>query len=146
MAEHVLVPLDRSEQAKKSFEWALDEFGDARLTLLHVIEPLNMRYVEEARKQSGEELTPEESYERVVDDAEEFLSRFVEKAEESGIEASYDHAVGKPSREIVDYADEHDVDHIVVGSHGRSGVSRILLGSVAEKVARRSSVPVTVVR
>ena len=146
MAEHVLVPLDRSEQAKNAFEWALEEFDNARLTLLHVIEPLNMRYVEEARKQSGEELTPEESYERVIEDTEEFLSRFVESAEESGVDASHDHTVGKPSREIVEYADENDVDHIVIGSHGRSGVSRILLGSVAEKVARRSSVPVTVVR
>jgi nucleotide-binding universal stress UspA family protein len=46
----------------------------------------------------------------------------------------------------VDYAAEHDIDHIVVGSHGRTGASRILLGSVAETVARRSPVPVTIVR
>ena len=44
------------------------------------------------------------------------------------------------------YAEENDIDHIVVGSHGRGGVSRMLLGSVAETVARRSSVPVTIIR
>lgn len=146
MSKNVLVPLDRSEQAKKAFEWALEEFGDANLTLVHVIEPLNVRYVEEAQKEAGEELTPEESYEKVLEDTEDFLSRFVKKAEERGVEASYDHTQGKPSRGIVEYAEEHDVDHIVIGSHGRTGVSRVLLGSVAEKVTRRSPAPVTVVR
>lgn len=53
---------------------------------------------------------------------------------------------GRPARTIVEYVEDHDVDHVVVGSHGRSGLSRTLLGSVAERVVRRSSVPVTVVR
>ncbi|MFW6265865.1 MAG: universal stress protein, partial [Halanaeroarchaeum sp.] len=44
------------------------------------------------------------------------------------------------------YVEETDVDHVVIGSHGRSGVGRILLGSVAERVVRRSPTPVTVVR
>jgi nucleotide-binding universal stress UspA family protein len=47
---------------------------------------------------------------------------------------------------IVTYADENDVDHVVLGSHGRKGLTRVLLGSVAEAVVRRSPVPVTVVR
>jgi len=54
--------------------------------------------------------------------------------------------VGRPTKVIVEYADDHDIDQIVMGSHGRSGMSRILLGSVAEIVVRRASVPVTVVR
>jgi nucleotide-binding universal stress UspA family protein len=54
--------------------------------------------------------------------------------------------VGKPARAIVEYADDHDIDQIVMGSHGRSGVTRILLGSVAESVVRDSTVPVTVAR
>jgi len=54
--------------------------------------------------------------------------------------------VGQPSRTIVAYAQEHDLDHVVIGSYGRKGLSRVLLGSVAELVVRRSPVPVTVVR
>ena len=50
------------------------------------------------------------------------------------------------ARTIVEHAKDDGFDHIVMGSHGRSGVSRILLGSVAEKVVRSSTVPVTVVR
>ena len=53
---------------------------------------------------------------------------------------------GKPAREIVSYAEKGDVDHIVMGSRGRSGLSRLLLGSVAETVVRRAPTPVTVVR
>jgi nucleotide-binding universal stress UspA family protein len=54
--------------------------------------------------------------------------------------------VGSPARTILAYVDDHDVDHVVMGSHGRSGVSRLVFGSVAEQVMRQSPVAVTVVR
>jgi len=53
---------------------------------------------------------------------------------------------GSPAREIVEYATENDCDVIVMGTHGRSGVGRLLLGSVAERVVRSSSTPVLTVR
>lgn len=53
---------------------------------------------------------------------------------------------GSPAREIVDYAAGTGTDLIVMGTHGRSGVDRLLLGSVAERVVRRSPVPVLTVR
>ena len=53
---------------------------------------------------------------------------------------------GNPPRAIIHYADENEVGHIVIGSHGRTGVSRFLLGSTAETVVRRSAVPVTMIR
>jgi nucleotide-binding universal stress UspA family protein len=53
---------------------------------------------------------------------------------------------GSPARTILDYVDEHGVDHVVMGSHGRSGISRLLVGSVAETVVRRAPCPVTIVR
>ena len=52
---------------------------------------------------------------------------------------------GRPAREIVRYAQDHGVDLIVVGTHGRTGVTRVLLGSVAEAVVRLSSCPVLAV-
>lgn len=48
---------------------------------------------------------------------------------------------GDPARTIVSYADDHDCSQIVIGSHGRDGLARFLLGSVAETVVRRSAVP-----
>ncbi|ELZ32025.1 UspA domain-containing protein [Halogeometricum pallidum JCM 14848] len=53
--------------------------------------------------------------------------------------------VGNPARTILEYADNHDVDQIVMGSHGRSGIDRALLGSVAETVTRRARIPVTII-
>jgi len=53
---------------------------------------------------------------------------------------------GRPATEIVECAAERDTDQIVMGSHGRDGAARLLLGSVSETVVRRSPVPVTVVR
>jgi nucleotide-binding universal stress UspA family protein len=78
--------------------------------------------------------------------ARERLEAAVDRAETAGVDLDTDLVYGSPARAIVRYADDHDVDQIVVGCHGRDGVSRILLGSVAETVVRRSSVPVTVVR
>jgi len=54
--------------------------------------------------------------------------------------------MGQPARQILRYAREHDTDHIVIGTHGRDDVSKILLGSVADRVMRRAPVMVTVVR
>lgn len=53
---------------------------------------------------------------------------------------------GEVARTIIEYIDSNSISHTVIGSHGRKGVSRVLLGSVAEKVARRSPTPVTIVR
>ena len=50
--------------------------------------------------------------------------------------------LGKPADEIVRYAREHDVDLIVMGTHGREGVARVFIGSVAETVVRRAACPV----
>ncbi|MDN4032226.1 universal stress protein, partial [Chryseobacterium gambrini] len=53
---------------------------------------------------------------------------------------------GQPAQTIIEFAEEHDIDGIVLGTEGRSGVSRVLLGSVAETVAQQSPVTVTIVK
>jgi nucleotide-binding universal stress UspA family protein len=53
---------------------------------------------------------------------------------------------GSPASEIVDYAEEAECDVVVMGTHGRTGVDRLVMGSVAERVVRSSPVPVTTVR
>lgn len=62
------------------------------------------------------------------------------------VDVDTEFVVGEPGRAIVRYTDEHDVEQVVIGSHGRERIARFLLGSVAETVVRRSVVPVTVVR
>ena len=81
-----------------------------------------------------------------AENAESLLESARSVAEERDATVSTETVRGTPARRIVEFAEEEGVDQIVIGSHGRSGVSRVLLGSVAEQVVRRSPVPVTVVR
>jgi len=142
MDSRVLVPLDESPQAWTALEHALEEHADADITVLTVIDPIEAGYSAEAMFPSGSE----EWYESQKEAAAERSVRAQEVADEYGVDLSTAIELGQPARTVVEYATEHDVDQIVMGSHGRSGVTRILLGSVAESIVRRSPVPVTVVR
>jgi len=139
MADSVLVPLDGSEQSWNALDHAVAEFEDAEICVINVIDPIEAGYSSEATAVGYAEEWFEkakESAQGLFDDAEERTGRELTTAVE----------VGRPARTIVDYAEDEGYDQIVMGSHGRSGVSRILLGSVAETVVRRSPVPVTVIR
>ena len=141
MGKHLLVPLDGSEQADEALAYAYDEFSDATVTLLHVINPARAGY----GAQAGLPSFSEEWYDEAEAAAEELFAEARDAAPEHvSIETATE--VGQPARTIVDYADDSDIDEIVIGSHGRRGISRVLLGSVAENVARRADVPVTVAR
>lgn len=143
MVERVLVPVDGSEQGLEAAEFVAEEFPQATMVLVHVIDP--------ARETSYPSATlpsfSEEWYEREKGRAEELFEGIEERVDE-GVTVERVTEVGKPTDVIVDFAgdEDNDIDHVVMGSHGRKGVSRLLLGSVAETVVRRSSVPVTVVR
>ncbi|WP_415382806.1 universal stress protein [Halosimplex sp. TS25] len=142
MGKRVLVPVDGSEQAHRAFEFVAEEFGDAEVVLLHVINPAEAGYSAQASLPSFSE----EWYESEKAAAEELFDEIADLAADTDLTVDRAIEVGKPIRVIVEYAEDNDVDQIVMGSHGRSGVTRILLGSVAEAVVRRSPVPVTVVR
>lgn len=136
----ILVPIDGSEPSESALEYALDTFEDDAITLIHVIDPNEPVYGEVSMSGYSDEwfeYAKKDVAKTIFEDARELAD---------GAEFETALEVGSPAREIVTYAEEHDVDQIVIGSHGRSGVTRILLGSVSESVVRRSPVPVTVVR
>lgn len=137
-----LVPIDGSEQSTDALEYALEHFGDSTIVCLNVIDPIEAGYTAQASVPGYSR----EWFEQAQTSAEHLFEEARELADTYGVDIETATEVGRPSRTIVDYADEHDVDTIVMGSHGREGVSRILLGSVAETVMRRSTVPVTIVR
>ena len=142
MIDTVLIPVDGSEQARQACEYVRSELPDASVTLLHVINPAETGYT----IQTSLPTASEEWYDREKEQAEQLFDSLEQDLgpDERTVERVIE--VGKPTRVIVEYAAENDIDQIVMGSHGRSGVTRILLGSVAETVVRRSPVPVTVVR
>jgi nucleotide-binding universal stress UspA family protein len=141
MSQEVLVPIDGSAPAETALEHALETFPEASLTLLTVIDPA-VGIGTGASGPGGSELW----YESMREQAEATLEAGRERAAGHGREVETVTETGRPASTIVEYAEEQGVDGIVIGSHGRQGVSRLLLGSVAETVVRRAPCPVTVVR
>lgn len=143
MGTHVLVPMDASTAARNALRFALDRYGDGRVTVLHVTNPLDETYfASEEEFYTQVDILEEQAEERaahIFEDAESIADEF-----EVTIETQT--AVGPPANAIVEYATDAAVDQVVMGSRGRSGVARFLLGSVAEKVARRAPVPVTIIK
>ncbi len=141
MPPHVLVAFDESDQSTAALEHALTRFPEAAVTVVHVNNPTEWATFDEEGA-----FYSERTYEEVQESAERVLEEARAIAADHGREVDTDLLTGRPALEIVAYAEDHDVDHVVVGSHGRRGLARFLLGSVAEQVVRRSPAPVTVMR
>ena len=147
MSRHLLVPLDGSDPSWAALDHVAETEPDATVTALHVIDPARATYGASV----GIPTSSEEWFEAEEAEAEELFEAARERVAGTGIDLRGETAVGQPSRVIVEYAEGAvdggpEIDAVVIGSHGREGVARVLLGSVAEVVVRRSPVPVTVVR
>ena len=138
MDRAILVGIDGSKQAIAALEYAIELFPDASITAVSVVNPV--------AAVAGGETFDGSLFEQQQDLGEEYLQRAVEAAADHDREIDTELLIGTPARELITYAEDAGVDHIVVGSHGRTGLERMLLGSVAESVVRRAQVPVTVVR
>jgi nucleotide-binding universal stress UspA family protein len=145
MYDRILVPTDGSapatEAAAHGFEFA--ERHGATVHLLYVVEADYQGTVEAYGGVAafGETILPalEEEGATVTED-------LAAQAAAMDLETITEVRSGHARADIVEYADEHGIDLIVMGTHGRSGVERLLLGSVTERVLRASDVPVLVVR
>lgn len=148
MTRQVLVPIDGSPLSLRALRHALSTFPDAQVTVLHVIDLFEPRYGIRSDTGSGYEpmLGSDEWYQRAEDAADQLFSEAEDIAEEFDRTVSTASDIGDPERIVVDYVDEEPVDHVVLGAHGRQVGARPVFGSVAEKVARRAPVPVTIVR
>ncbi|WP_440008875.1 universal stress protein [Halomicrococcus sp. SG-WS-1] len=135
----ILVPTDGSEGAEAAIGPTVDIAStyDARIHALSVIDTMAMG----TDVGSGAILDAlEESAQSAVETIEEQATQ----ASVSAVETAIEH--GNPYRGIRSYVEEHDIDLVVMGTHGRSGIERYLLGSVAEKTVRTSPVPMMTVR
>ncbi|MFA9504816.1 universal stress protein [Natrinema sp. H-ect1] len=137
----ILVPFDDSEPARDALRYAFDLFPDDDVTVLVVVDTTSLPFIPNtAADESSDES------EALLSEAAVLLETAESIAADRGVEIETRTRLGTPAQEVLEYAEAEAIDHIVMGSHGRSGVARILLGSVAEVVVRHSSVPVTVVR
>ena len=136
----LLVALDDSEPGWTALEFACTEHATDGITVVHAIDLTDSGYGEFAHVGTDQMLDRRQTA------ATAMFERAREHASEHGCSIETEIVRGQPAEAIVDYATQHPIDRIVVGSHGRTGVSRILLGSVAEQIARRAPVSVTIVR
>lgn len=139
MPDHVLVAVDDSPPAEAALRFADDEWPDARLTLVHVVNPADAAATAEGGFPAG----AERWYESELERAEELLGNVADSVARD-VDTTVE--VGSPADTICTFAEEIAADHVAIGSHGRTGIERVLLGSVAEGVVRGAPVPVTVVR
>jgi len=139
--ERILVPVDGSEVAKKAAKkaLALAKSLDTKVVVMHVIN-IDL-YVYHTEIVYPAEIPLQELIQR---EAQSYLNEIVNLGEQMGITVSKKLVEGHPAEEIIQEAKKDDL--IVIGCKGRTGLDRLLLGSVAENVARHASSPVMIVK
>lgn len=138
MYERVHVPTDGSEAVELAVEHAIDiakTYG-AELHVLYVVDTASL----------SAEVNTATLIEDLEAEGEKATQAVAEQAERAGVETVTEVVNGIPHEAIVNYADDHAADLVVMGTHGRTGLDRYLIGSVTEKVVRTSDVPVLTVR
>lgn len=133
--ETVLVPTDGSETATAAADHAI-QIAAMTTASLHIVHVINL-VAASGEYGSGPIL------EALREAGQEAVDNVVERAKEADIQSVEASILsGAPSQAIVDYATNRDVDLIVMGTHGRSGLDRFLIGSVTEKIVRLADIPV----
>jgi len=139
MYDTILVPTDGSEPADAAVEHAIDLAGSSGATL-HVLS------VVDSSAYTSLDVSSESVLDSLETRAREATETVAEMATDAGVDTVTEVSVGSPHAQITDYAETTDVDLIVMGTHGRTGLDRVLLGSVTERVVRAASCPVLTVR
>ncbi|ELY45461.1 UspA domain-containing protein [Natronorubrum tibetense GA33] len=131
--ENVLVPTDGSRGAAAAVDWGIT-LADAFDAMVHALYSVDTsRY--------PDRMEPDEVLTTLDQPGRGALEMVRERATEYGVSVTGTVATGPPARIILDYADD-EIDFVVIGTHGRSGLERHLLGSVTENVVRNADVPV----
>ncbi len=143
--KRILVPTDFSEFSRPALMYgcAMASRFESELHLLHVCPDAAMLTPEIDGLGAVNLLEQAEAFEA---SAKEQLKQLPPDGWENGRDVVRATTVGPPFFEIIKYAQEQDIDLIVLGTHGRSGLMHLLMGSVAENVVRKASCPVLTVK
>ena len=145
MYKHILIPTDGSELSKKAVDHGigLAKALNAKVTAVTVSEPFHIFAVEPGMLTD----TPDEYEKRIAALAGKYLKAAKDAATAAGVPCDVVHVEHEhPYETIIDTARKRGCDAIVMASHGRRGVSAIVLGSETVKVLTHSTIPVVVVR
>ena len=145
MYQKILVPLDGSELAE-----CVLAHVDALARGCHAKSVVFVRVVEPIRQVAGDYVMDSDQVEKFESEnklaAEEYLKEISAKVSLAGAVVKTEVISGRPAEILADYATKNQVDLIVIATHGRSGVSRWVWGSVADRILRSACVPVVMVR
>ena len=143
MFKKILYPTDFSDVSKKAIDYIkqLKEGGSETVIVLHVINERGMRAIE--RYASADSVEIEQ---RIMDDAKQELKVIEDDLKKSGFKVKTVIQRGVPLLEILKAEKEEDISVIVIGSHGKSNLEEMFLGSVSEKVSRKCKSPVLIVK
>lgn len=139
---HILVPIDFSSDADDAIDMAISLAKDlgARITLFHAIHEVYIGVGEMAAA------LPPSYIEDIEAEVEREMQAHLNKVVAAGLTGDSILVHGVPFQTILDTAEDQNIDLIVMGTHGRTGLKHVLLGSVAEKVIRMATCPVLVTR
>ncbi|MCL4504483.1 MAG: universal stress protein [Chloroflexi bacterium] len=142
MYKRILVPLDGSTVAEAILPQAqmLAECGGAEIVLLSVIPHPNYDYF------IPEPALASAAHENQANECRAYLKRIADRLAGSGLQVRTELCDGPVAEAILDYADSTGADLIAMSTHGRSGLGRWLMGSIAERVMHTAKVPVLLVR
>lgn len=150
MYKHILVPTDGSTLSSKAVKTAINlaKRLEARVTALHVIPPYQPAYYEAMMVYVPVDGFDPEAYQKATEEtARRILDAVMESAQSAGVSCATSFVTeAEPWRAIRDCARSHKCDVIVMASHGRRGISGLLLGSETLKVLTHSKFPVLVCR
>ena len=137
----ILIATDGSEPNKKAVTYGIElaRLSGAKVNVAYVVDTAAFASVP---MDAGWEMM----YELLQKEGNEAIQQIVDDAKASGIDIEGSLLEGHPSHEIIEFSQNNEIDVVVLGTLGKSGLDRFLLGSVAEKVTRNSKVPVLVVR
>ena len=142
--KRILVPVDFSENSRVALDWAMSfaDKLDANVVLFHAFE------IPDVMKEPAQRhlLLNEDMIGRAKEEVVKELQTFADKYDGDRITVAPEIGDGKPFVEIIKAAKKYDVDLIVMGTHGRTGLQSMLIGSVAEKVVRKAPCPVLTVK
>ena len=143
----ILVPIDFSPSSLQALRLAgkLAQIHGAQVTLLHV-EPLSVVAPPTGMLSEGLWQTLEGVQDAVCASAKESLERWAQEELPKDVPARVRVMTGPPAMSVLELLDKGEVDLVVIGTHGRTGLPRLLMGSVAERITRLSPVPVLVAK
>lgn len=143
MFKKILFPTDFSDVSRKALDYviSLKDVGVEVVVIIHVIDQRSLRVIDNLAIMNSHELERE-----MMARATEALEKVEKKLEDNGFEVKSLLKIGFPVIEILDAEKDEDVSIIVIGSHGKSNLEEMFLGSVSEKVIRKCEKPVFVIK